>query len=70
MVDLVEIPNGERINNDVEAMIENINQVHEEVKQHLLENNINHKLIVDRHRQHKEFEFRECVMVFLIRIDF
>lgn len=65
VVDLADIPEGERVNTDAEALAELIKQTHEEVKSCIEQNNAKYKSAADQHRRYKEFEVGDKVMVYL-----
>jgi len=65
VVDLADIPEGERVSADAKAMLEMLNKTHEEVKKHIEHSNAIYKSVVDQHRIYKEFKVRDKVLVYL-----
>jgi len=67
MVNFANIPDGERVSADAEAMSEMLKKTHEEVRQCIEWSNARYKSVVDQHRRHKEFIVGDKVLVYLRR---
>lgn len=65
VVDLANIPDGERVSADAEALVEMLKKTHVEMKHCIEQSNIRYKSVADQHRRHKEFYVDDLVLVYL-----
>eukprot|EP01018_Ginkgo_biloba_P031903 Gb_25354 [translate_table: standard] len=65
VVDLVDLPDYERVSADAVALTKLIKRTHEEVRSRIEQSNRRYKAAADRRRRHKEFEVGDRVMVYL-----